>query len=73
MDKIQCNFTKERDLLPYLSLPQPTLDALVEECQIVCLLKYGTGNPDLAGVGVGTPLQHFMIQNRHMYKKKNIS
>lgn len=55
MDKIECNFTKEEDLLPYLSLPQPTLDALVEECQIVCLLTYGTGNPDLAGVGVGTP------------------
>lgn len=57
MDKIECNFTKEGDLLPLLSLPQPTLDALVAECQIVCLLTYGTGNPDLAGVGVSTPLK----------------
>lgn len=57
MEKLECNFTKEADLLPYLFLPQLTLDALVEECQIVCLLTYGTGNPDLAGVGVGTPLK----------------
>lgn len=54
MEKIKCNFTKAGDLRPILSLPQPTLDALVEECQIVCLLTYGTGNPDLAGVGVVT-------------------
>lgn len=56
MDKIECNFTKEGDLLPYLFLPQATLDALVADCHIVCLLTYGTGNPDLAGVGVSTPL-----------------
>lgn len=68
MDKIKCNFTKAGDLQPILSLPQSTLDALVEECQIVCLLTYGTGNLDLAGVGVGTLLFNiFMIQT---YPKK---
>lgn len=54
MENITCDFTTQGDLLPYLSLPLPTLNALVAKCQIVCLLTYGTGNPDLAGVGVGS-------------------
>lgn len=73
MDKITCNFTKAVDLRPILSLPQPTLDTLVEECQIVCLLTYGTGNPDLAGVGVGYSLSFlniFMILYISSQKKK---
>lgn len=55
MQNVTCNFTTQGDLLPYFSLPQPALDALVAKCQIVCLLTYGTGNPDLAGIGVGSP------------------
>ena len=52
MNPISCNFTTPNELQPYLSLPQDKLHEFVGQCLDVCLLIYGSGNPDLAGVGV---------------------
>jgi len=48
-----CNFTSHADLSGVQSLPQDNLTALVSECyDNICKIVYGTGNPDLAGIGV---------------------
>ena len=51
--KMSCNFTSRLDLLPFERDPNANLESLVAGCYDVCLLVYGTGNPDLAGIGVG--------------------
>ena len=47
-----CNFTSRLDLLPIERDPNANLESLVAGCSDVCLLVYGMGNPDLAGIGV---------------------
>jgi hypothetical protein len=47
-----CNFTSRLDLLPFEHDPNADLPSLITNCSDVCLLVYGSGNPDLAGIGV---------------------
>jgi hypothetical protein len=67
MDLPPCNFTTRDDLIPYLSLSQPMLNKLVEECNIVCVLIYGPGNPDLAGVGISSQCLRVITAKTHPY------
>lgn len=49
---MSCNFTSRLDLLPIERDPNADLKSFITGCDEVCLLVYGTGNPDLAGIGV---------------------
>jgi hypothetical protein len=59
---------KLEDILPYLSSPQPILDALAAECHNVCLLTYGNGNPDLAGIGMRLTTRGPLIADANLQK-----
>jgi len=49
----KCRFTSHADLYGIQTLPHDSLTALVSDCyDDICRLVYGTGNPDLAGIGV---------------------
>ena len=49
---MSCNFTSRNDLLPFEQDPNTDLESLIAGCKTVCNLVYGSGNPDLAGIGV---------------------
>lgn len=52
MAAASCNASSSEELVPFASLPQPELEKLIAGCPDVCLLVFGNGNPDLAGIGV---------------------
>jgi hypothetical protein len=49
---MSCNFSSRLELLPFERDSKANLTSLVMDCSDVCLLIYGSGNPDLAGIGV---------------------
>ena len=55
MAAIPCNLTTLDELHPYLSWPTDLLEEFVAKCPRACLLIYGSGDADLAGVGVRKP------------------
>ena len=52
LTQMSCNFTSRSELLPFEQDPKANLTSLITNCDDVCLLTLGSGNPDLAGVGV---------------------
>ena len=42
-----------QDFFGYAESNQLNITAEMEKCQNPCILSYGTGNPDLSGIGVG--------------------
>jgi hypothetical protein len=50
-----CDFDKIDDFFKYANRNGLNITVEVQHCQNLCLLTYGTGNPDLSGIGVSPP------------------
>jgi hypothetical protein len=50
---ISCNFKDRAELVDRTFKEHLNASVLVNDCEEVCILAYGTGNPDISGVGVG--------------------
>lgn len=51
-DARNCDFNKIEDFFNYANKNGLNITAEVQNCQNLCLLTYGVGNPDLSGIGV---------------------
>lgn len=49
---MSCDITSREELIPYNNNIDANVTDLVNDCPHVCVLVYGSGNPDLAGIGV---------------------
>lgn len=47
-----CNFTNIQSFFDFATTNGLNITQEVDRCQNLCLLTYGTGNPDLSGIGV---------------------
>jgi hypothetical protein len=64
-NKHKCDFEEMQDFFDYATERQLNITVEVQNCQNLCLLTYGVGNPDLSGIGVSvsrmSKLQHAAI------------
>ena len=54
MDVANCTFRTLSDLDAVEKLPPAELIALIRQCENVCEILAGVGNPDLFGIGVSS-------------------
>lgn len=52
-----CDFNKIDDFFDYANRNGLNITVEVQNCQNLCLLTYGVGNPDLSGIGVSSQTQ----------------
>jgi hypothetical protein len=50
-----CDFDTIDDFFSHANKNGLNITVEVQHCQNLCLLTYGTGNPDLSGIGVSPP------------------
>lgn len=50
----ECDFDSIQEFFEYAYKENLNITAEVQSCQNLCLLTYGTGNPDLSGIGVSS-------------------
>jgi hypothetical protein len=55
-----CDFDKIDDFFSYANKNGLNITVEVQHCQNLCLLTYGTGNPDLSGIGVSPPYSRLL-------------
>jgi hypothetical protein len=48
----ECDFESIQDFFEYAYEQKLNITAEVQNCQSLCLMTYGKGNPDLSGIGV---------------------
>jgi hypothetical protein len=51
-DDRRCDFDTINDFFDYANENHLNITMEVQNCQNLCLLTYGVGNPDLSGIGV---------------------
>jgi hypothetical protein len=51
-DDRRCGFDTINDFFDYANKNRLNITMEVQNCQNLCLLTYGVGNPDLSGIGV---------------------
>lgn len=56
-----CDFDTMNEFFDYTKRNGLNITVEVQNCQNLCLLTYGVGNPDLSGIGVSSPTQSFSI------------
>lgn len=56
-----CDFNTMNDFFDYTKRNGLNITVEVQNCQNLCLLTYGVGNPDLSGIGVSSETQAFSI------------
>jgi hypothetical protein len=56
-----CDFNTMNDFFDYTKKNGLNITLEVQNCQNLCLLTYGVGNPDLSGIGVSSQKQFFCI------------
>lgn len=56
-----CDFHTMNDFFDYTKNNGLNITLEVQNCQNLCLLTYGVGNPDLSGIGVSSQKQKFSI------------
>lgn len=56
-----CDFNTMNDFFDYTKRNGLNITVEVQNCQNLCLLTYGVGNPDLSGIGVSSQTQAFSI------------
>jgi hypothetical protein len=68
-DDRNCGFDTIEDFFNYANKNSLNITAEVQNCQNLCLLTYGVGNPDLSGIGVSYStafiLHQFVLSCRH--------
>jgi hypothetical protein len=57
----KCDFNTMNDFFDYTKKNGLNITLEVQNCQNLCLLTYGVGNPDLSGIGVSLGKQTFSI------------
>lgn len=50
----KCDFEDMQDFFDHATRDGLNITVEVQNCQNLCLLTYGVGNPDLSGIGVST-------------------
>ena len=61
-EKQECDFNSIQEFFEYAYEENLNITAEVQSCQKLCLLTYGTGNPDLSGIGVSNPCSRILLQ-----------
>lgn len=56
----ECDFDSIQDFFDHAYKENLNITAEVQSCQNLCLLTYGTGSPDLSGIGVSTSTTTFL-------------
>ncbi|KAL6694281.1 hypothetical protein J3F84DRAFT_395948 [Trichoderma pleuroticola] len=49
---VDCNFTTIEAFFDYATEHELNITAQIEQCPNLCILTFGTGNPDLSGIGM---------------------
>ena len=53
---LKCNFTSPKEFLHVANNQSAIITQVINDCPHVCNVFYGTGNPDIIGVGISRPL-----------------
>ncbi|KAM0253656.1 hypothetical protein ACHAQJ_007168 [Trichoderma viride] len=60
-----CNFTSIQEFFDDATENGLNITTQIEDCPNLCILTFGTGNPDLSGIGVGGPLIALLELENH--------